>query len=75
MSADCCTHDCRQGRDCPARLAQAAIEKASATPLNTDNSDGSSAGNAIDELLDDTGLMLLQGIAMLMALASLFVGA
>lgn len=70
-SARCCTHDCRQGRDCPARADR--VTHQTATPLNTDNSDGSSAGNSIDELLDDTGRMLLRGIALLVLIVSLIV--
>jgi hypothetical protein len=67
MSADCCTHDCRQGRDCPARMARVTPQADdTATPLNTGNSDGSDPHrDSTDELLDDTGLMLLQGIALL----------
>lgn len=58
-SARCCTHDCHQGRDCPARPAPP-----TATPLDTANSDGTSAGHAIDEFLDDTGLLIMQGMAL-----------
>lgn len=32
--------------------------------MSTDNSDGSSADSATDELLDDTGLLVCQGIAL-----------
>jgi hypothetical protein len=32
--------------------------------LNTANSDGSSADHPEDELLDDTGLLICQGIAL-----------
>ncbi len=59
MSSDCCTHDCNQGADCPVRMA-----RQTATPLNTANSDGSSADHTEDELLDDTGLLICQGIAL-----------
>ncbi|MDH6185511.1 hypothetical protein [Polaromonas sp. CG_23.6] len=61
----CCTHDCRQGDDCPVRLAR--LAGLTATPRNTDNSDNS---DAIDDFLDDTGLMLLQGIALLVFIVS-----
>lgn len=65
----CCTHDCRQGRDCPARMAPAAIEKAAA-PVNPGHNAASDLppkfiDDSIDEFLDDTGLLLLQGIALL----------
>ena len=66
MSADCCTYDCRQGDDCPVRKAGH-----TATALNTDNSDGSSAGHAEDELLDDTGLLLCQGLALVVFIVSI----
>lgn len=67
----CCTHTCRQGRKCPARTSCALI---------TVNSDGTSAGCTTDELLDDTGWLLLQGIALVafavsvVALISMYVG-
>ena len=56
----CCTYGCTQSADCPAR----------ACPLHTDNSDGSSAGHAEDELLDDTGLLILQGMALVGSVVS-----
>jgi hypothetical protein len=56
----CCNQACRQGRKCPARTCA----------LITANSDGTSAGHAIDELLDDTGLLLGQGIALLVFVVS-----
>ena len=45
---------CRQGSNDSARCCQ----------LRTDNSDGSSAGDEADELLDDTSLLILQGLAL-----------
>ena len=36
----CCDHTCMQSRDCPIRAFHEAQE--TATPLNTENSDGSS---------------------------------
>ena len=68
---NCCEFhklDCDQGDFCPLRSACLANR---ATPLNTDNSDGSSAGHAADELLDDTGLLICQGIALAMFSVSL----
>ena len=63
----CCNHDCDQSDRCPHRLA-----KKTATPPCAANSDGRNLlGNAIDELLDDTGLMLLQGIALLCFVVSI----
>lgn len=57
----CCDDfgDCNQGRLCPVRHAVAP-----AMPLDTDNSDGTSAGHADDELLDDTGLPILRGMVL-----------
>jgi hypothetical protein len=52
----------------------------SATQMFIDNSDGSSTGHAEDELLDDTGWLLLQGLALVafvvsvVALISICVG-
>ena len=39
----CCTYHCTQGRDCPIRTQLAAL--GCATPLRTDNSDGTSNGD------------------------------
>lgn len=63
---NCCTHDCNQGRGCQVRvnrLLQAELD-ALTTPLITGNSDASSAHDT-DDLIDDTGLLMLQGIALL----------
>ena len=54
MSADCCTYDCRQGRDCPARAA--CLKRPTSTPAAADD-------NA-DEFFDDTGLLVCQGLAL-----------
>lgn len=56
----CCHQASQQGRKSPAR----------ATALDTENSDGSSAGHAADELLDDTGLLICQGLALLIFIVS-----
>ena len=40
---NCCTYECNQGRNCPIRAQLAA--KGCATPLRTDNSDGTSNGD------------------------------
>ena len=57
----CCNHDCDQGERCPLHLA-----KPAATPLITANSDGSNPlCDSIDEFLDDTSVLLMQGIALL----------
>ena len=57
----CCNHDCDKGDRCPLRLT-----KPAATPLITTNSDGSNPQcDSIDEFLDDTSVLLLQGIALL----------
>jgi hypothetical protein len=51
-----------------------------ACALITANSDGTSAGHATDELLDDTGWLMLQGLALVafavsvVALISLYAG-
>ena len=39
----CCTYECTQGRNCPIRAQLAAL--GCATPLRTDNSDGTSNGD------------------------------
>ena len=65
MSLDCCTYDCCQGCDCPARAARLAPH--TATPLITD----ASARNAIDKPLDDTGLLICQGLALVVFFVSL----
>ena len=66
----CCTHQCNQGRDCPARLAQAVTEKAAATSMTPGHHDASDQhptfiASRIDDFLIDTALMLSQGIALL----------
>lgn len=68
---NCCEFhrlDCDQGNICPLRSACPAKQ---ATPLNTENSDGTSAGHAEDELLDDTGLLLCQGLALVVFIVSI----
>lgn len=63
MSSDCCSHECRQGDDCPVRKAQH-----TAARLNTD---GSSAGRAKSERPDDTGRLIWQGMALTAFLVSM----
>ena len=74
----CCTHQCNQGRDCPARLAQAATEKAAATSRTPGHYDASDQhpkfiDSSIDDFLNDTGWQLLQGLAMAAFVVSLIV--
>jgi len=71
MITRCCTHNCRQGDDCPVRLAR--LAQTTATPLNTDNSDGSSTGHAEYDLIDGTGLLMLEGLALVACVVSFLV--
>ena len=54
---------------CPVHMTR--LAKPAATPLITDNSDASSAHHGDDELLDDTGLLICQGIALVIFAVSL----
>ena len=71
MTVSCCDFhhqvECGQGDFCPLRSACLAKR---AMPLITENSDGSSAGNPVDELLDDTGLLICEGLALLAFIVS-----
>ena len=63
----CCTYECTQGRNCPIRAQLAAL--GCATPLRTDNSDGTSNGDISST--QGAGLSVLRAFLLIYSLTAL----
>ena len=64
---NCCTYECIQGRNCPIRAKLAAL--GCATPLCTDNSDGTS--NCDTASTQVAGLSVLRAFLLIYSLTAL----